>query len=134
MTTKLKPGHSLSDAEAEQLAGLLAYNFPDEDFEIILDDSPQGMIIPAPSMEAERGPNAFQQLFVLVSTGIAALYLINPTAGVLELIPDVVPVIGNLDEAAAVALIISGLSYFGINLGWMTAIFGQGLPKRKRRE
>ena len=134
MTTQLKPGHSLSDAEAERLAHLLARSFPDEDFEIILDDSPRGVAIPAPYVAQERGPNALQQLFVLVITGIAAIYLINPGAGLIEIIPDVIPVIGNLDEAAALTLLISGLGYFGVNIGWLTAIFGQRLPKRKRGE
>ncbi|MDW8146262.1 MAG: DUF1232 domain-containing protein [Roseiflexaceae bacterium] len=48
----------------------------------------------------------------LVAFGAIALgvvYLINPTAGVLEMIPDALPVIGNLDEAAATALIIWGI-------------------------
>lgn len=47
---------------------------------------------------------------------LAALYILNPTAGVFELIPDNLPVIGNLDEAAAVALLLMCLRYFGINL------------------
>lgn len=47
---------------------------------------------------------------------IAALYLLNPTAGVFEVIPDNLPFIGNLDEAAAVALLILCLRYFGIEL------------------
>ncbi|MDW8215506.1 MAG: DUF1232 domain-containing protein [Roseiflexaceae bacterium] len=48
----------------------------------------------------------------LVAFGAIALgvvYLINPAAGVLEMIPDALPVIGNLDEAAATALIIWGI-------------------------
>lgn len=36
----------------------------------------------------------------------AALYISNPTAGVLELIPDNLPFWGNLDEAGATALLI----------------------------
>ncbi|MBZ0296407.1 MAG: DUF1232 domain-containing protein [Anaerolineae bacterium] len=31
---------------------------------------------------------------------VAGIYLINPTAGILEFIPDNLPLIGNLDEAA----------------------------------
>ncbi|MGQ9827313.1 MAG: hypothetical protein ACUVSY_02320 [Roseiflexus sp.] len=45
----------------------------------------------------------------LVAFGAVALgiiYLINPTAGILELIPDALPFIGNLDEAAATTLVI----------------------------
>ncbi|MEM1208199.1 MAG: DUF1232 domain-containing protein [Planctomycetota bacterium] len=46
----------------------------------------------------------------------SAIYLINPTAGVIELLPDNLPLVGNLDEAAAAALLIACLSYFGIDL------------------
>lgn len=47
---------------------------------------------------------------------LALLYLLNPTAGVFEIIPDNLPIIGNLDEAAAVALLLMCLKYFGIEL------------------
>lgn len=47
---------------------------------------------------------------------LSVIYLLNPTAGIFELIPDNVPVIGNLDEAAAVALLMMCLRYFGYEL------------------
>lgn len=47
---------------------------------------------------------------------IGVIYLINPTAGVIELIPDNMPIVGNLDEAAAVLLILNCLRYFGLDL------------------
>jgi len=47
---------------------------------------------------------------------LSLIYIINPTFGVIELIPDNFPIIGNLDEAAATALLLSCLSYFGIDL------------------
>lgn len=50
------------------------------------------------------------------------VYLFNPTGGFIELIPDNFPVIGNLDEAAAAALLISCLAYFGIDFG---GLFGR---------
>lgn len=43
-------------------------------------------------------------------------YILNPTAGVFELIPDNILFIGNMDEAAAVFLIMGSLRYFGIDL------------------
>ena len=46
----------------------------------------------------------------------SCIYLLNPTAGFFELIPDNIPIIGNLDEAAAVTLLLMCLSYFGYNL------------------
>lgn len=44
-----------------------------------------------------------------IGTIIAAIYLLNPTAGIFEWIPDNLPIVGNLDEAAATALLIYGL-------------------------
>lgn len=44
------------------------------------------------------------------------IYILNPGAGFFELIPDNLPIIGNLDEAAAVAVLLMCLKYFGINL------------------
>jgi uncharacterized membrane protein YkvA (DUF1232 family) len=47
---------------------------------------------------------------------LSLIYILNPTAGVFEIIPDNLPLIGNLDEAAAVALLLMCLKYFGIDL------------------
>jgi uncharacterized membrane protein YkvA (DUF1232 family) len=47
---------------------------------------------------------------------LAVLYILNPTAGLFEIIPDNLPFVGNLDEAAAVALLLMCLKYFGIDL------------------
>lgn len=44
------------------------------------------------------------------------IYILNPTAGIFELIPDNLPIIGNLDEAAALATLLMCLKYFGIEL------------------
>lgn len=55
--------------------------------------------------------------FIVVILGIlSVLYIINPGAGIFELIPDNIPLVGNLDEAAAVALLLACLRYFGIEL------------------
>lgn len=56
-----------------------------------------------------------KEMFILGAAGIALLYLINPTAGVLELIPDVIPVIGNLDEVAATTILLGALRYYGFD-------------------
>lgn len=50
-------------------------------------------------------------------TGIVGIiYILNPTAGIIEIIPDNIPLIGNLDEAAAIILILGCLRHFGIDL------------------
>jgi len=65
---------------------------------------------------------------VVAFSGLAGLlYLINPTAGIFELIPDNLPIVGNLDEAAACALVLAALRYYGIDL---TAFLGRGLKDR----
>ena len=62
-----------------------------------------------------------KNLFVLVVGLLALVYLANPTAGIIELIPDNIPLIGNLDEVGATAILFACLAYFGIDV---TSIFG----------
>ncbi|MGQ9895816.1 MAG: hypothetical protein ACUVSY_18715 [Roseiflexus sp.] len=50
-----------------------------------------------------------RRLIAFGAVALGVVYLINPTAGVLELIPDALPFVGNLDEAAATTLIIWGI-------------------------
>jgi uncharacterized membrane protein YkvA (DUF1232 family) len=40
---------------------------------------------------------------------IGVVYILNPTFGLLELLPDNLPIIGNLDESVAVMLILAGI-------------------------
>ncbi len=47
---------------------------------------------------------------------LAALYLLNPTLGVFEIIPDNIPFLGNLDEATATMILLAVLRYFGLDL------------------
>ena len=57
-----------------------------------------------------------KRILVFVLGVLAALYILNPSAGLFEIIPDNLPFVGNLDEAAAVALLLMCLKYFGIDL------------------
>ncbi|HWQ16042.1 MAG TPA: DUF1232 domain-containing protein [Roseiflexaceae bacterium] len=50
-----------------------------------------------------------RRIGAVLGIAVGVIYLINPTAGVLELIPDVVPFAGNLDEAGATALVLWGI-------------------------
>ena len=49
---------------------------------------------------------------------VLGIYLLNPTFGVFELLPDNLPIVGQLDEVAATTGLLACLSYFGIDLPW----------------
>ena len=49
----------------------------------------------------------------LLSIAAGGLYILNPGMGVLELLPDNAPLVGNLDEAGATALLLWGLHLLG---------------------
>jgi uncharacterized membrane protein YkvA (DUF1232 family) len=55
-------------------------------------------------------------LLVTLSGLLAFFYLLNPTFGVFEFIPDNIPVIGNLDEATATMVLLGALRYHGLDL------------------
>ena len=56
-----------------------------------------------------------KHLIVFCLGAFSVVYLANPTAGFFELIPDNLPLVGNIDEAAATALLLACLAYFGID-------------------
>jgi len=60
---------------------------------------------------------------VYVMAVIGAIYLLNPTLGVLELIPDNLPIIGNIDESVAVMLVLVGI---------VEALEGKKVQKKKK--
>ncbi len=47
---------------------------------------------------------------------ISLAYLVYPSMGWFELIPDAIPFIGSLDEASATALLLASLRYFGLDV------------------
>lgn len=46
---------------------------------------------------------------VFLMAVIGFIYILNPTFGLLELIPDNLPIIGNIDESVAVMLVLAGI-------------------------
>ena len=58
----------------------------------------------------------FEDLAVFVVGFVSLIYLLNPTMGVFELIPDNLPLIGNLDEVGATALLFYALRHFGYDV------------------
>ena len=61
--------------------------------------------------EPKKGLPKFANVVVAI---FCAIYLINPTAGFIEFIPDNIPIIGNLDEATATAGLLYALSGLGL--------------------
>lgn len=59
------------------------------------------------------GRNRMRNIWMGIAGLVAVIYLLNPDAGLLELIPDNIPLIGNLDEVAATLLLLRVLAYFG---------------------
>jgi uncharacterized membrane protein YkvA (DUF1232 family) len=54
--------------------------------------------------------------FVALIGLLCGFYLLNPTWGVIEFIPDNIPFVGNIDEATAAAILIACLRYFGFDI------------------
>lgn len=69
---------------------------------------------PKPYPGEEPPPRRWlKNMGMLIAGMIACIYLLNPDAGIIELIPDNIPLIGNLDEVAATLLLLRVLRHFG---------------------
>ena len=55
-------------------------------------------------------------IFILISGLLSGLYLLNIGAGIVEIIPDNIPIAGNLDEFVASLILINSLAHFGLDL------------------
>lgn len=76
------------------------------------DRMPPPQVLPEPA-PVPRHP--LRALWVGLVTLVSFVYLLNFTFGVVEL-PDNLPIVGNMDEAAAALLFFSGMRYFGVDL------------------
>ncbi len=71
----------------------------------------------------------FREMAIVFLGLFAAIYLVYPSLGVFELIPDAIPLVGSMDEAGATLLLANTLNYYGINL---TALYSKPGKKRQR--
>jgi hypothetical protein len=71
-----------------------------------------------------------KNIIVIIMGLIALLYLLNIGVGVIELIPDNIPFVGNLDEAGAAALLLMCLRYFGLDI---TKIFRKSTSAKEEK-
>lgn len=62
-----------------------------------------------PPSPAQRGWPAW---IIYTASTLAGFYLLNPGAGIFDLIPDNLPLIGNLDEAGAMMLVWWGIQEY----------------------
>ena len=57
-----------------------------------------------------------KNLIVFAVGLFAAVYLVYPSFGLFELIPDAVPFFGSIDEAGATVLLLGAFRYYGVDL------------------
>lgn len=57
-----------------------------------------------------------KKLLVALAGVFAFIYLVNPTFGLFEFLPDNLPLVGNIDEATATMVLLGALRYFGWDL------------------
>lgn len=86
---------------------------------------------PQPQPQAPAAPER-SGLNKAVAVGLcvlSAMYLLNPTAGILEFIPDNIPLLGNLDEGTAIFVLLGSLRYLGVRIPLLDTIL---YPDRDR--
>jgi hypothetical protein len=66
-------------------------------------------------------------LIMLFLGAVAVLYMLNPTLGI-DLLPDNLPLLGNMDEGGAMILLLGVLRYYGLDL---TGLFGPRIIQRQ---
>lgn len=58
-------------------------------------------------MSGSRNKQVIKAIIAIIIGGI---YLLNPTAGFIEFLPDALPIVGNIDEAGATMLLLYGIN------------------------
>lgn len=71
---------------------------------------------PSPAAAAPRRRGPLGTLLAIIVALVSALYLVNPTLGVFEFLPDNLPLIGNLDEAFFTLALATSLGALGLRL------------------
>lgn len=57
-----------------------------------------------------------KSFLVALAGFLAFVYLLNPTMGFFEFLPDNLPLVGNIDDATATMVLLGALRYFGYDL------------------
>ena len=68
-------------------------------------------------VRSAKKPRSFFGIFLAIFGILFSLvYIINPTAGVFEILPDNLPIVGNIDEAGVTYFLFMCLRYLGLDL------------------
>jgi uncharacterized membrane protein YkvA (DUF1232 family) len=65
---------------------------------------------------------------------LSMLYIVNPTAGFFEVLPDNLPLIGNLDELTASLVLFNAMKYFGIDVFSLLFPSKSAAPAKSKKE
>jgi hypothetical protein len=71
------------------------------------------------SKPTNKPTSRLKKVIAVLVACVSALYLINPTLGLFELLPDALPLIGNLDEAFFTLALVSALGALGLELPFL---------------
>lgn len=66
-----------------------------------------------------RRRGALATLAAIVVAIVSFVYLVNPTLGIFELLPDNLPLVGNLDEAFFTLALASALGSLGLRIPFL---------------
>ncbi len=78
--------------------------------------------LPSNTIQPPRKPLGFLGKCVAVLViAVSTIALLNPTAGLIEALPDALPIIGNLDEAFFTLALISALGALGVRVPFLKA-------------
>jgi hypothetical protein len=69
--------------------------------------------------QTNKPTSRLKKVIAVLVACVSALYLINPTLGLFELLPDALPLIGNLDEAFFTLALVSALGALGLELPFL---------------
>jgi len=65
--------------------------------------------------ETTNSPGCLKKVFAIFGILISTIYILNPTGGIIEILPDNLPIVGNLDEAFFVYILLLCCNLLGWN-------------------
>lgn len=75
----------------------------------------EGIASPSGEIASSPVPSGLTKTLLWTFVVLGGVYILNPTFGI-DLLPDNMPILGNLDEAAIMLLMLGALRYMGIGL------------------